>query len=134
MAIKPTKRFKEWAPRMVSDLMRDFDLKDFQAAGIVGNGGHESGGFNIMQEINPIGGGRGGLGVFQWTGPRRREFERWLARNNDKEWSEQDYEANYSFLFRELKGPESRTIDEIRDDLTLFQATQTFCEEFERPG
>lgn len=134
MPIKPTKRFKEWAPRMVADLMRDFGLKDFQAAGIVGNGGHESAGFEKMQEIDPVGGGRGGLGAFQWTGPRRLKFESWLARNRDKGWTEHDYAANYSFLFRECKGPEARTIAELRDDLTLFQATQTFCEEFERPG
>jgi len=47
--------FKKLAPRMMRDLMRDFSpLADFQAAGVVGNGGGESGGFTQIQELHPI--------------------------------------------------------------------------------
>lgn len=127
-----TQRFREWAPRMVADLMRDFGFSDFQAAGIVGNGGHESGGFEQMQELRPtVAGSRGGLGVFQWTGPRRREFEAWLKR---KGWNAHQYEANYSFLFRELIGPEKKTVPAVKAAKTLAEATETFCRVFERPG
>jgi hypothetical protein len=45
-----TNLFKRLAPRMMRDLMRDFlPLADFQAAGVVGNGGGKSGGFTQIQ-------------------------------------------------------------------------------------
>ncbi|XKM41271.1 phage tail tip lysozyme [Rhizobium ruizarguesonis] len=67
---------KEWdtiAPRLVSDLSRDFQLSPEQAAGVVGQLGQESAGFGTMQEVNPlVPGSRGGYGYAQWTGPRRK--------------------------------------------------------------
>jgi hypothetical protein len=47
---------------MMRDLMRDFSpLADFQAAGAVGNGGGESGGFTQIQELHPtVKGSKGG--------------------------------------------------------------------------
>ena len=53
-------------------LMRDLGLTDLQAAGLLGNLGHESGGFRQLQEVAPaVAGSRGGWGLAQWTGPRR---------------------------------------------------------------
>jgi len=93
-----TALFKALAPRMMRDLMRDFSpLRDYQAAGIVGNGGGESGGFTQLQELRPIS-GRGGYGYFQWTGPRRRVFERVLRELRKPVTS---YDANYEMLRRE---------------------------------
>jgi hypothetical protein len=124
-------RFREWAPRMMRDLIADFGFTDFQAAGIVGNGGGESGGFMLMQELRPtVPGSRGGLGAFQWTGPRRIEFEKWLQR---KGWNAHQYEANYSFLYRELIGPEKKTVPAVKAARTLEEATLQFCKVFERP-
>jgi hypothetical protein len=125
--------FEQLAVKYITDLISDFGLEDFQAAGIVGNGGTESGGFTQMQEISPTA-GRGGLGHFQWTGPRRRDFEAWLARNEDKGWRPDTYEANYSMLFRELVGPESHAIPAVKAAATLEQATEAFMLKFERPG
>jgi hypothetical protein len=125
-------RYKEWAPRMVGELIEDFDLKDFQAAGIVGNAGGESKGFTQMQELKPtVAGSRGGLGGFQWTGPRRVAFEAWLKR---KGWTAHDYEANYSFLFRELTSTERATIPAVAAATTIEEATKAFMVKFERPG
>jgi hypothetical protein len=39
------------AARIVSDLIRDFGFEDFQAAGIVGNGGGEISGPTMKQEL-----------------------------------------------------------------------------------
>ncbi|MBV8338006.1 MAG: hypothetical protein JO358_21770, partial [Alphaproteobacteria bacterium] len=55
----------------MNSLVKDLTLTAEQAAGILGNIGWECGLFNHLQEQNPIGGGRGGLGWCQWTGPRR---------------------------------------------------------------
>lgn len=126
-------KFEDLAVRYISKLIEDFSLLPFQAAGVVGNGGEESGGFTKIQEISPTA-GRGGLGHFQWTGSRRVDFEEWLARNEDKGWTADTFEANYSMLFRELVGPESHTIPPLKQSTTLEQATQVFMEKFERPG
>jgi hypothetical protein len=126
-------KFEELSLRYMVDLIRDFDLKPFQAAAVVGNAGTESGGFTQIQEINPTS-GRGGLGHFQWTGPRRRDFEAWLERNADKGWTAETYEANYSMLFRELVGPESATIPALKQAGTIEDATKAFMDKFERPG
>src|SRR5262249_36370806 len=66
-------------PKIMADLMRDFGLTDIQAAGILGNIGQECGGFTLWQEAHPLGGGQGGYGWCQWTGPRRTSFFAWCA-------------------------------------------------------
>lgn len=95
-------RWNDWAPRYITDLIHDFGFTDFQAAAFPGNFAAESGHFNSLQELNPlVKGSKGGLGHAQWTGPRRRAFEAWVKRKGLKVDS---YEANYSYLFRELSG------------------------------
>lgn len=132
--------FEQLAVRYMADLQRDFGLLDFQAAGIVGNGGAESGGFEKVQEINPtVKGSAGGLGHFQWTGRtakngRRLAFEKLLSANASKGWTARTYEANYAMLFRELKGPESAALAALRHTRTIEEATTVFCQRFERPG
>jgi hypothetical protein len=150
MASKPAKKtaksdidtslFKRLAPRMMRDLMRDFSpLADFQAAGIVGNGGGESGGFTQLQERKPtVPGSKGGLGFFQWTGMgsakkpgRRRVFEKLLKEMNR---TPESYDANYEMLRRELKGTERATIPKLRKAKDIDEATKIFMVSFERPG
>lgn len=124
--------FEDRAIRYITDLIRDFKLEDFQAAGFPGNFGVETGGFEHVQEIDPIGGGRGGLGDAQWTGPRRRDFEAWLARHPG--WGPADYGANYSMLFRDLEGPESAALDAVRQARDVDEATEIVMRRYERPG
>src|ERR1700730_11337710 len=106
--------FKALAPRMMRDLMRDFSpLADFQAAGAVGYGGGESGGFTQIQEKNPtVPGSKGGYGFFQWRGMgselgRRRVFENLLKAMR---LGPDSYDANYEMLKGELKTSEKATI------------------------
>jgi len=133
-------KFDDLAVRYMTDLMRDFNLTDFQAAGIVGNGGAESTGFTQVQELNPaVKGAAGGLGHFQWTGRtktnnRRLKFEQWLERNAAKGWTAHTYEANYSMLFRELRGTEKAALAALKKTTTLEDATEVFMRQFERPG
>ena len=51
--------FDELAPRYMARLIADFDMDIDDAAAIMGNAGHESAGFKLMQEVKPRG-GRGG--------------------------------------------------------------------------
>lgn len=124
-------KFNRDAPWIMDQLMADFGLTVNAAAGIVGNAGHESGGFELLQEIKPRA-GRGGYGWFQWTGPRRVAFEKFLSDNN---LSATDREANYAFLKFELQTTEKRSLtamagveDTIRDQTIAFENA------FERSG
>lgn len=119
--------------RLKSDLMRDFGLASHQAAGVVGNLDHETGGFKFMQEIKPVvPGSRGGYGFAQWTGSRRRDFEAWAAARGLELSS---YAANYGFLKHELTNTyEKRVIPKLRAARTVEEATRIFSETFLRPG
>ena len=96
--------FRAKAPGIMAKLLSDFPITDLDAAAIVGNSGHESLGFTAMQEFKPtVAGSRGGWGWMQWTGPRRRAFEAWCKRTGKDPASD---DANYAWLFLELKGIE----------------------------
>lgn len=123
--------FREKAPGIMRLLMADFALDEESAAAILGNLGHESAGFTAMQEINPVGGGRGGFGWPQWTGPRRRAFEAYCARNNLDPTSDK---ANYGWLWNELKGSEKGAIIAVRNATGLRAKVEAFEQHYERAG
>jgi hypothetical protein len=125
-----THTFEERGAWLVKRLASDFELEPFQAAGIVGNLGFESGGFKQLQEIGPQG-GRGGYGWAQWTGPRRVMFEGWakgmgLAPSSDA--------ANYGYLVFELRGEYKHTIEALRTTRTDADAVFSVGQTYERPG
>lgn len=124
--------FETIAPRFMGRLMDDFDLTHDDAAAIVGNSAFECEGFDDLTEDKPlIPGSRGGYGYMMWTGPRRRAFEAWCKR---KGWKGHEFEANYSFLFRELIGPEGRVLAALRAVPGIEAKTETFMRVFLRPG
>ena len=124
--------FRDIAPRYMRLAMKDFGLTTFQAAGMFGNFGHETGGFLHWQEIKPVvKGSRGGFGWAQWTGQRRKEFEAYCARN----WHDpKSHDTNYGFLYFELTGTEKRALSLLKRTTTLSGATLSFMRNFERPG
>lgn len=122
--------FGQRAGQIVNDLQRDLGLTREQAAGIVGNLGHESGGFKSLQEITPIS-GRGGLGYGQWTGSRRRDFENWAAANK---LDPKSHEANVGFLEHELQGKYAPFLARLKQTKTLEQATRLTHEQYETPA
>lgn len=96
--------FRAKAPGIMAQLISDFPIEAQTAAAIVGNLGHESLGFTAMQEFKPVvAGSKGGWGWAQWTGPRRRAFEAYCKRTGKDPASD---EANYAYLYIELKGIE----------------------------
>lgn len=124
--------FNEWAPYFMRKLRDDFSISDLDTAAIIGNAGHESGGFKSLQEIKPlVPGSKGGYGIMQWTGPRRREYEAYCKRNK---LDPSDMETNYKFLFVELKGPEGKVLPKLREAKTLDAKTEIFMKVFLRPG
>lgn len=96
--------FRAKAPAVMAQLITDFSISPIDAAAILGNIGHECAGFTALQEIKPVvAGSKGGYGWVQWTGPRRRAYEAYCARTGKDPASD---EANYAYLFIELKGVE----------------------------
>ncbi len=109
--------FTSKAPEIMDRLGKDFGLTPDMSAKILGNLGHESGGFRQFSEI----GGGSGIGWAQWTGPRNREFMAWSAANHLDPHSD---EANYGFLKHELVGKYASAIRSLKNGGSL--------EDFER--
>lgn len=121
--------FRAKAPAIMAQLIRDFPITPVDAAAILGNLGHESAGLTILQETKPtVPGSKGGYGWAQWTGPRRRAYEAYCARTGKDPASD---EANYAYLFLELKGIEGSEGKAI-GRLTAAKGLDAKVEAFER--
>lgn len=128
----PGAGFAQKAPGIMANLQKDFSLTREQAAGIVGNLGHETGGFKLMQEQKPtVAGSRGGFGWAQWTGPRRRQFEAWSKQQGLDPKSD---EANYGFLKHELQTTHKGSIAAVKRTGSAQEAMRSFEGTFERAG
>ena len=122
--------FKSKAPIVIHWLMRDFHLKDFQAAGILGNLGHESGGLALLREIGASP-GRGGFGWGQWTGSRARAFLNW-CHIRKLDWRSDA--GNYGYLHQELSRDYAYVIAHLHECDTVEEATEVFERYYERAG
>lgn len=122
--------FTQKAPGLMRDLIRDFSLTREQAAGILGNIGHECAGFRHLREIGQPE-GKGGYGWAQWTASRRVSFLAWAAARN-LDWH--DDAANYGYLCEELRTTHKSSITKLKATTTLDGAVEVFMNEFERPG
>lgn len=124
--------FREKAPGVMRALMFEFSITPEDSAAILGNAGHESGGFRLMQEIKPtVKGSAGGLGWFQWTGLRRKNF---IAYAIKKDLDPASDLANYSFLVSELKGAYHTALSAVKDANTLDDKVKAFERAYERAG
>lgn len=124
--------YRALAPILMRRLVGDFDFTPTDAAAVIGNAGHESGGFLHIQELKPtVAGSRGGWGFFQWTGARRVAMEAYCARNGLDPASP---EANYAWLFIELTGPEKAAVSAVKRAKSLFDKVKAFELAFERAG
>lgn len=124
--------FDKWAPIFMELLMKDFKISLLSSAAIIGNAGHESAGFATLQEVKPtVPGSRGGWGIMQWTGIRRRAAEAYWKRHN---MDPSDMMANYKFLFVELSGSEGKVLKRLEEVQGLEAKVRLFCDRFLRPG
>jgi hypothetical protein len=124
--------FRQKAPGIMNLLMADFALDVESAAAVLGNLGHESGGFRFLQEKQPlIPGSAGGYGWAQWTGPRRRAYEAYVERNG---FDPAGDTANYKWLFLELSGDERAAIPAVKNAAGLEAKVRAFEMAFERAG
>jgi hypothetical protein len=127
---KGTETFVAKAPRIMEKLISDFNLTNFQAAGIMGNIGLECDGFREMQEKKPLKpGSKGGFGWAQWTGTRRTRFELFCSTNGLSPFSDA---ANYGYLKDELSDTQKASCDAVRKTTNLSKAVRVFEETFEK--
>ena len=85
-----------------------------------------------INEINPIvPGSRGGFGLNQWTGPRRRALE---SAARERGVSVDDLDFQLDFTMEELRGPERRAFDRLMRAETAEDAARSYSNDFLRPG
>ena len=102
------------------------------AMGFVGNYTVESGLNTGINEISPtVPGSRGGFGLAQWTGPRRRQFES-FAKSKGKPLN--DLDVQLDFTAWELANTEKRAAGRIYGAKTPEDAARLISTEFLRPG
>ena len=131
IALSAGKSFDAQAPAVMKNLMADFDLSKEQASGIVGNLGHESAGLKAGIQEGGVTQGRGGLGWAQWTGPRRKAFEAYLAETGQQAT---DPSANYGFLKRELTTTHRGALDAVKHQSTSAGSMMAFEQKYEAAG
>lgn len=102
------------------------------AQGIVANMIQESRLDPGINEIAPlVSGSRGGYGLNQWTGPRRRAYEGFAA---ERGAPLDDLQTQLDFTLYELQGPERNAYDALLDTSDPVHAARVYSEKFLRPG
>lgn len=118
--------------RIANDLMGDYGLTSYQAAGIVGNLAHESAGFSTIDENDADPNDQfGGRGWAQWTNSggamRRDDFEAYCVTTG---LDPSSYAANYGYLTQD---PEFQgALTAVQAATTVEDATRAWETSFER--
>jgi tRNA(Ile)-lysidine synthase TilS/MesJ len=126
--------FESKAPAIMAGLMRDLGVQDYQAAGVLGSLGHETGGFTDLVQgtvMDPRDMSANAVGWAQWDGVRKRDFLAWCAKQG-LDWRSD--EANYRYLLLELRGSERAALNALLKTRSLIEATDVFEAKFERAG
>ena len=116
----------------VYDGLRARGLSDAAARGIIANMIAESGLDPDINEISPlVEGSRGGYGLIQWTGPRRRALEAEAARRGVPV-NDLDFQLDY--LMIELQTTERASYNSLLGATDAVDAAVIFSQENLRPG
>lgn len=85
-----------------------------------------------INEVKPlVSGSRGGFGLNQWTGPRRRQFEA-FAQERGKPLD--DLDAQLDFTVWELENTEKSAANKLYATDNVADATRVYSDNFLRPG
>lgn len=102
------------------------------AQGMVANMIAESGLNPDINEIAPlVPGSRGGYGLNQWTGPRRRQFEAFAA---ERGVPTSDLNTQLDFTLWELQNTERNAWNALQGVSDPVEAARIYSERFLRPG
>lgn len=107
-------------------------LPEHVADAFIMNFQDESGLDPSINEVAPlVEGSRGGFGLAQWTGPRRKALEQFAASRGT---SPADTNTQLDFLMTELQGPESRAAQSILSAPDTGSAAAAIVNDFLRPA
>lgn len=145
-------------PQATAQPARPGDANVYQAAGATGGGSYrdavirglqerfpphiaqafamniadESGFDPTINERNPmVAGSRGGFGLAQWTGPRRKQLEQFAQARGT---SPGDLNTQLDFLVAELQGPERAAGQAIMSSRNAGEAASAIVNKFLRPA
>ena len=118
--------------RKVIDGLIQRGMEPHLAKGVAANMIAESRLDTGINEIAPlVKGSRGGYGLNQWTGPRRRAIEA-EAKRRGVDVSDLDFQLDYTMY--ELQGSESRAWRSLQGAQNAEEAARIYSEQFLRPG
>lgn len=132
-----SKTFERVAPILMGDFIKEFGLTPVQAAGFVGNFGHESGLVSGQQEGRPLGtiapirGFKGGIDWPQWTASRRIAFAEFVE---ERGLPYPSYKTSWEFVKHELRTTHKHALEQVRKTTTLEAAVETAEAHFEKAG
>lgn len=116
----------------VHQALVDRGVPSHVAQGMIANFRDESGLRTDINEAEPlVKGSRGGYGLYQLTGLRRRQFERWAAQNGR---DVADGNAQLDFLMLEGSTTEKRAFQRMMNAKTPQEAAVIMVNEFLRPA
>ncbi len=114
--------------------LTDRGFSQDEAIAIAGNMGHESAGFQTGIKEYGTAPGKGGIGLMQWTGPRRRALLEFAKRRNGSEESWTDLNTQLDFTAHELRGAESSNFTKAMQGSSIADKTVGFRKYVERAG
>ena len=127
---------------MARNLMRDLNLTEAQAAGIVGNMIAESGVENARPQNTP-GGTKGplvvdgvtGYGIVQWTSKGRQKALYEFAKSKGHDMSKPlTMDIEYQFFLKEFQGSYGNVLRQIRQAKNVKEASTIFMQQYEIPA
>lgn len=122
----------DFGPQQAIAYLVERGVPQHVAAGFAGNFRSESGWDPGINEIDPlVEGSRGGFGLYQLTGPRRRQYESWAPQQGR---GLSDPYAQLDFMLEELNTTEREARDAIFAARDVDEAARLVSEEFLRPG
>lgn len=121
----------ETEQRIILGLMQR-GLPQHVAVGIAGNMAVESRFDPGINEISPlVAGSRGGFGLNQWTGPRRRAFE---AYAQERGMPLDDIDLQLDYTLQELQTTERGAFERLMQTGNAAEAARVYSDKFLRPG
>ena len=127
---------------MARNLMRDLNLTEAQAAGIVGNMIAESGVENARPQNTP-GGTKGplvvdgvtGYGIVQWTSKGRQQALYDFAVSKGHDMSKPlTMDIEYQFFLKEFQGAYGSVLQQIKEAKDVKQSSTIFMQQYEIPA
>jgi hypothetical protein len=117
--------------KRIAEYLKSIGVTREGALGLIGNILGESQANPKASERNSSIGGKGGIGIVQWTGPRRKKLEA-AAGSNIETRNDLDFQLQY--LEKELKNSYSAVYKKLTTSKSLEETTIFVLERFEVPG